>query len=242
MSNHRLAQPRVALYKAHALLQLIQNALGFLGAAACCVAHVHLDQARPNRGKVRNERRFERGLLRRGHHHVELRAALLRVVDLLDAVGPLERCGRVPRIHQHHRVPDGTDPLAEQLIVFLAVSLPDHVVHHPEERVLFPQPLLLEEVSECIDQRGDRLAFEPTHEHVGLAYVRRAPLLQPLAHGQPVLLFPAGEEELDDVAVDRDVHRERDLALRHQLGVAMEERMNVSSIVDLFHRVARQLR
>jgi hypothetical protein len=50
------------------------------------LAHVHLGKARLDRAEVIDERRFEGGLLaavRRGHHHIGLRAALLRVVDLL---------------------------------------------------------------------------------------------------------------------------------------------------------------
>eukprot|EP00964_Phaeocystis_antarctica_P020320 scaffold11228_cov65-Phaeocystis_antarctica.AAC.2 len=90
-----------------------------------------------DRVRVIDERLIERGLLRRGHHHVELRAALLRVVDLLDAVGALERCGRVPRLQQQHRVPDGADAVAQPLDVVvrrceLPRGLPDHKVAHPE--------------------------------------------------------------------------------------------------------------
>eukprot|EP00964_Phaeocystis_antarctica_P070293 scaffold42781_cov68-Phaeocystis_antarctica.AAC.4 len=191
---------------------MTSNALGILGVAALGGAHVHLGQARLDREEVTDERHFERGLLRRGHHHVELRTALLRVVDLLDAVGALERGGRVPRLHQQHRVPDGADALAEQRQVGLHVGLPDHVVAHPEERVLLLQPLLLEEVGERVEQRGDRRVEEPAHEHGGLAHVRRPPLLQPLAHGQLVLLGPEGDEELVDVAVLRVVLGELGLA------------------------------
>ena len=40
----------------------------------------YLGQARLDRVEAAVDKRlFERGLLRRGHHHVELRAALLRV-------------------------------------------------------------------------------------------------------------------------------------------------------------------
>eukprot|EP00964_Phaeocystis_antarctica_P025965 scaffold14612_cov63-Phaeocystis_antarctica.AAC.3 len=177
LRDQRLAQQaddqRVARDEAHALLQLAQNGLGFLGLEACGGAHVHLGQARLDRVEVMDECRFEGGLLRRGHRHVELRAALLRVVDLLDAVGALERGRRVPRLHQQHRVPDGADALAEPRQVGLHVGLPDHVVAHPEERVLLPQPLLLEEVGERVEQRGDRCVEEPAHEHGGLAHVRR---------------------------------------------------------------------
>eukprot|EP00964_Phaeocystis_antarctica_P010032 scaffold5478_cov63-Phaeocystis_antarctica.AAC.8 len=176
LSDQRLAQQaddlRVTRDEAHVLLQLVQNGLGILEVAACGGAHVHLGQAHLDRVEVTDERHFERGLLRRGHHHIELRAALLRVVDLLDAVGALERCGRVPRLHQQHSVPDSTDAVAEQRQVGLHVGLPDHVVAHPEVRVLLPQPLLLEEVSERVEQRGDRRVEEPAHEHVGLAHVR----------------------------------------------------------------------
>eukprot|EP00964_Phaeocystis_antarctica_P033844 scaffold19200_cov60-Phaeocystis_antarctica.AAC.4 len=232
LSDQRLAQQaadqRVALDEAHALLQFVQNGLGILGVAALGFAHVHLGQARQDRLEVRAEaqRRFEGGLLRRGHHHIELRAALLCVVDLLDAVGALERCGRVPRLHQQHRVPDGAYALAEPRQVGLHVGLPDHVVAHPEERVLLPQPLLLEEVSERVEQRVDRRVEEPAHEHGGLAHVRRAPRLQPLAHGQLVHLFPAGDEVLVGVAVDRPAV---EVLVCGYLGV------------DLLHRVARQL-
>eukprot|EP00964_Phaeocystis_antarctica_P163605 scaffold140063_cov127-Phaeocystis_antarctica.AAC.1 len=86
-----------------------------------CSSSPRMRLARLDRKEVFDERLFECGLLRRGHHHVELRAALLRVVDLRDAVGALERCGRVPRLHQQHRVPDGTDALAEQRQVGLHV-------------------------------------------------------------------------------------------------------------------------
>eukprot|EP00964_Phaeocystis_antarctica_P073186 scaffold44884_cov60-Phaeocystis_antarctica.AAC.2 len=196
-------------------------------------AHVHLGQARLDRVEVFDERHFERGLLRRGHHHVELRAALLRVVDLLDAVGALERCGRVPRLHQQHRVPDGADALAEQRQVGLHVGLPDHVIAHPEERALLPQPLLLEEVSERVEQRVDRRVEEPAHKHGGPAHVRRPLLLQPLAHGQVVLLFPGCHQELLDVAVESLVLGELGLAR-----LLVERNLGV----DLLHRVARQLR
>eukprot|EP00964_Phaeocystis_antarctica_P028398 scaffold16014_cov62-Phaeocystis_antarctica.AAC.3 len=159
----------------------------------------------------------------------------LRVIDLLDAVGALE-FGRVPRLHQQHRVPEGADAVAKVRQVGLNVVLPDHEVAHPEERVLLPQSLLLDEAIERVEQRGDRRLEEPAHEHVGLPHVQRLLVLQPLAHGQFVLLFPESDEELVDVAVDRDVHRERELALRHQLGVAL-----LHLGVDLLHRVARQL-
>eukprot|EP00964_Phaeocystis_antarctica_P008561 scaffold4619_cov59-Phaeocystis_antarctica.AAC.2 len=142
------------------------------------------------------------------------------------------RCGRVPRLHQQHRVPDGADALAEQRQVGAHVGLPDHVVAHPEERVLLPQPLLLEEVGERVEQRGDRRVEGPAHEHGGLAHVRRPLLLQPLAHGQPVLLFPEGEEVLVDVAVL--------CVVLGVLGLACLVERNVS--VDLLHCVARQLR
>eukprot|EP00964_Phaeocystis_antarctica_P057659 scaffold34140_cov62-Phaeocystis_antarctica.AAC.3 len=179
-----------------------------------------------------DEHPFIGSLLRRGHHHIELRAALLRVVDLRDAVGALERCGRVPRLHQQHRVPDGADALAEVRQVGLDVGLPDHVVAHPEERVLLPQPLLLDEVGKRVEQRGDRRVEEPTHEHGGLAHVRRLLLPQPLAHGQLVLLGPEGDEELVDVAVLRYVLGELGLAR-----LLVERNIGV----DLLHRVARQL-
>eukprot|EP00964_Phaeocystis_antarctica_P078137 scaffold48591_cov51-Phaeocystis_antarctica.AAC.1 len=181
LSDQRLAQQaddlRVARDEAHALLQLVQNGLGILGVAALGGAHVHLGQAGLDRVEVIDECHFERDLLRKRHHHVELRAALLRVVDLLDAVGALERCGlhqhgsiSSPRLHQQHRVPDGADAVAEQRQVGLDVGLPGHVVAHPEERVLLPQPLLLEEVSERVEQRVDRRVEEPAHEHGGLAH------------------------------------------------------------------------
>eukprot|EP00964_Phaeocystis_antarctica_P096234 scaffold62575_cov60-Phaeocystis_antarctica.AAC.1 len=113
LSDQRLTQQaddqRVALDEAHALLKLVQNALGIFRVAARGGAHVHLGQAHLDRAEFVDERRFEGGLLRRGHHHIELRTALLRVVDLRDAVGALERCRRVPRLHQQHRVPDGAD-------------------------------------------------------------------------------------------------------------------------------------
>ena len=180
----RLAQQaddqRVAREDAHAQLHLIQDGLSNLGAEARGGAHVHLVQARLDRVEVIEERRFERRLLRRGHHRVELRAALMRVVDLLDAVGALERVGLVPRIHQQHRVPDGADALAEQRQV-ASRSPAQHVVAHPEERVLHPQPLLLEEVSERVEQRGDRRVGAKDHDHGGLGHVRRSLLLQPLA-------------------------------------------------------------
>eukprot|EP00964_Phaeocystis_antarctica_P020324 scaffold11228_cov65-Phaeocystis_antarctica.AAC.6 len=242
LSDQRLAQQaddkRVALDEAHALLQLVQNGLGILFIAALGGAYVHLGQARLDRAKVVDERHFERGLLRRAHHHIELRAALLRVVDLRDAVGALERCGRVPRLHQQHRVPDGADAVAEPRQVGLDVGLPDHVVAHPEERVLLPQPLLLEEVGERVEQRGDRRVEEPAHEHGGLAHVRRIPLLQPLAHGQPVprlallALGLEGDVELVDVAVLRVVLGELGLTFH-----IVERYLGV----DLLHRVARQL-
>eukprot|EP00964_Phaeocystis_antarctica_P066563 scaffold40240_cov54-Phaeocystis_antarctica.AAC.2 len=220
---------------------MTSDGLGFLGLEARGGAHVHLGQASLDRVEVRDERRFERGLLRRGHHHVELCAALLRVVDLRDAVGALERCGRVPWLHQQHRVPDGADAVAEprQVLLGLDLSLPDHVVAHPEERVLLPQPLLLEEVAERVEQRGDRRVEEPAHEHGGFAHVRRPLLLQPLAHGQPVprlALLALGleaDEELVDVAV-----------LLYALGVLglacllVERNLGV----ELLHRVVRQLR
>eukprot|EP00964_Phaeocystis_antarctica_P140056 scaffold104844_cov54-Phaeocystis_antarctica.AAC.1 len=235
LSDQRLAQQaddqRVARDEAHALLQLIQNGLVFLGVVACGGAHVHLGQARLDRKEVFDEHPFIGSLLRRGHHHVELRAALLRVVDLLDAVGALERGGRVPRLHQQHRVPYGADAVAEQLQVGVHVGLPDHVVAHPEERVLLPQPLLLEEVGERVEQRGDRRGEGPAHEHGSFAH--------PLAHGHPVprlallALGLEGGEEPVDVAV-----------LRYALGVLGLARLLVDRNlgVELLHRVARQPR
>eukprot|EP00964_Phaeocystis_antarctica_P037408 scaffold21360_cov65-Phaeocystis_antarctica.AAC.7 len=163
-------------------------------------------------------------LLLCAHHHVERRAADLGVVDLLDAVGALERLRLVPRLQQQHCVPDGTDAVAEQRQVGAHVGLPDHVVAHPEERVLLRQPLLLEEVSERVEQRGDRRVKEPAHKDVGLAH--------PLAHGQRILLFPAGDVELVDVAVFHVVLWELGLAR-----LLVERDVGV----DLLHRVARQL-
>eukprot|EP00964_Phaeocystis_antarctica_P067185 scaffold40657_cov54-Phaeocystis_antarctica.AAC.5 len=128
-------------------------------------------------------------------------AARLRVVDLLDAVGALQGLRIVPRLHQQHRVPDGADAVAEEDQIILDVVLPDNVVAHPEERVLRPQPLLLEELVEGVEQRFDRRVEEPAHEHGGLAHVRRPLRVQPLTHGQPVHRFPEGEEVLVDVAV-----------------------------------------
>eukprot|EP00964_Phaeocystis_antarctica_P030103 scaffold16965_cov69-Phaeocystis_antarctica.AAC.2 len=73
----------------------------------------------------------------------------------------LERLWVVPRLQKQHRVPENADAVTEVRQVGLDVSLPDHVVAHPEERVLLPQPLLLEEVGERIEQRGDRRVEEP---------------------------------------------------------------------------------
>eukprot|EP00964_Phaeocystis_antarctica_P048380 scaffold28009_cov55-Phaeocystis_antarctica.AAC.6 len=214
----------VALRKSHVAVELVEDGFRFFGAAALGVAHVHLAHASFDRAEVLDERRFERGLLRRGHHHIELRAARLRVVDLLDAIGPLEGLRIVPRLHQQHRVPDGADAVAEERQLLLDIGLPDHVVAHPEESVLRPQPLLLEELVEGVEQRFDRRVEEPAHEYVGLAHVRRPLLVKPLAHGQPVHRFQEGEEVLVDVAVLRVV--------RGVLGVVT---------VDLLHCVARQL-
>eukprot|EP00964_Phaeocystis_antarctica_P116619 scaffold80545_cov53-Phaeocystis_antarctica.AAC.1 len=153
--------------------------------------------------------------------------------NLLDAVGALERLRVVPRLQQQHRVPDGADAVAEQRQIGAHVGLPHHVVAHPEERVLLRQPLLLEEVSERVEQRGDRRVEEPAHKDVGLAHVRRTLRLQPLAHGQRVLLFRAVDVELVDVAVFHVVLGELGLAcdlVAWDVGV------------DLLHRVARQLR
>eukprot|EP00964_Phaeocystis_antarctica_P128883 scaffold92704_cov59-Phaeocystis_antarctica.AAC.2 len=196
------------------------------GAIARCshLPHVHPRHPCPYRIEVLDERHFERSLLLRTHHHVERCAARLRVVDLLDAVGALERQRVVPRLHQQHRAPDGADALAEPLQLLLDIGLPDHVVAHPEERVLLPQPILLEKVAERVEQRVDRRVEEPTHEHGGLAH--------PLAHGQLVHLFPEGEEVLVDVAVLCDVLGE--------LGLACDLVARDHG-VDLFHRVARQL-
>eukprot|EP00964_Phaeocystis_antarctica_P161479 scaffold133389_cov70-Phaeocystis_antarctica.AAC.1 len=254
LSDQRLAHQaddhRVALVEAHALLQLVKDVSLIMSIAAvrlpigeprpreqlgrCShLPHVHLGQARYDRVKVLDERHFKRGLLRRRHHQIELRAAHLRVVDLLDAVGALERCGIVPRLQQHHRVPDGADDVAEQRQVGAHVGLPDSAVAIPEEGVLLPQPLLLEEVGEPVEQRVDRRFEVPAHEHGGLAHVRRPLRLQPLAHGQPVLPFRAGVVELFDVAVDHVV-----------LGELGPSRLLIERdlSVDLLHRVARQLR
>eukprot|EP00964_Phaeocystis_antarctica_P105280 scaffold70325_cov66-Phaeocystis_antarctica.AAC.2 len=170
-------------------------------------------------------------LLCRTHDHVELRSAGLHV----SLIGALERLGRVPRLHQQHRVPEGADAVAERLEVRVDVGLPDHVVAHPEEHILLPQPVLLDEATERVEQRVDLRLEEPAHEHVGQAHVRRVLALQPLAHGQVVLLFPAGDVVLVDVAVDRDAHGERGLALRHPLDVDL-----LHLGVDLLYRVARQ--
>eukprot|EP00964_Phaeocystis_antarctica_P020779 scaffold11500_cov44-Phaeocystis_antarctica.AAC.3 len=200
----------------------------------CCshLPHVHPRQPLLDRVEVDvagapmcHQRPLEGLLLRRAHHHVERCAADLGVVDLLDAVGALERLGVVPRLQQQHRVPDGTDAVAEQRQVGAHVGLPDHVVAHPEERVLLPQPLLLEEVGERVEQRCERRVEEPAHEDGGLAHVRRPLRLQPLAHGQRVLPFPEGDVELVDVAVFHVVLGEVGLAG-----------------VGLLHRVGRQLR
>ena len=153
------------------------------------------------------------------------------MVDLRDAVRAPERCRRVPRLHQQHRVADGADALAEVRQVGLDVGLPDHVVAHPEEGVLLPQPLLLEEVGERVEQRLDPRGEEPALEHGGLAHVRRPLLLQPLAHGHLVHLFPGCHQDLLDVAVHLDV-----------LGVLGLARLLVDRDlgVDLLHRVRRQ--
>eukprot|EP00964_Phaeocystis_antarctica_P029188 scaffold16449_cov38-Phaeocystis_antarctica.AAC.2 len=207
----------------------------------CCshLPHVHPRQPRLNRvegafaAAISCHQRPLKGLpLLRAHHHVERCAAHLGVVDLLDAVGALERLRVVPRLQQQHRVPDGADAVAELRQVGPHVGLPDHVVAHPEERVLLPQPLLLEEVAERVEQRGDRRVEEPAHEDGGLAHMQRPLRQQPLAHGQLVLLFPAGDVELVDVAVFHVVLGELGLArllIERDIGV------------DLLHRVARQL-
>eukprot|EP00964_Phaeocystis_antarctica_P061574 scaffold36811_cov63-Phaeocystis_antarctica.AAC.2 len=206
--------------------------------------HVHPRQPRLDRKEVVvvavlsvHQRPLKGLLLLRAHHHVERCAADLGVVDLFDAVGALERLRVVPRLQQQHRVPDGSDAVAEQRQVGLHVGLPDHVVAHPEERVLVPQPLLREEVGERVEQRGDRRVEEPARKDGGLAHVRRPLRLQPLAHGQLVLLFRAGDVELVDVAVFHDVLGERLLAQLHHLGVDL-----LHLGVNLLHRVARQLR
>eukprot|EP00964_Phaeocystis_antarctica_P078438 scaffold48789_cov70-Phaeocystis_antarctica.AAC.2 len=200
----------------------------------CCshLPYVHLRQPRLDRKEVVvvavlsvHQRQLKGLLLLRTHDHVERCAADLGVVDLLDAVGALERLRVVIWLQQQHRVPNGTDAVAEQRQVGAHVGLPDHVIAHPEERVLVPQPLLLEEVSEPVEQRGDRRVEEPAHKDCGRAHVRRLLALQPLAHGQLVLPFPEGDVELVDVAVFHVVLGEVGLAG-----------------VGLLHRVARQLR
>eukprot|EP00964_Phaeocystis_antarctica_P098377 scaffold64387_cov64-Phaeocystis_antarctica.AAC.5 len=194
----------VALVKAHALLQLVQNVglvlriaavrlsigeerlrypkgvavaecgvKGYSGAGvlthteqpecnqagAALLAHLpHVHPRQPLLDRVEvvadsqsvHQRPLKGLLLRRAHDHVERCAADLGVVDLLDAVGALERLRVVPRLQQQHRVPNGTDAVAEVRQVGAHVGLPDHVVAHPEERVLVPQPLLLEEVAERV--------------------------------------------------------------------------------------------
>eukprot|EP00964_Phaeocystis_antarctica_P005506 scaffold3011_cov32-Phaeocystis_antarctica.AAC.2 len=206
----------------------------------CCshLPHVHPRQPLLDRAEgavavpTCHQRPLKGLLLLRAHHHVERRAADLGVVDLLDAVGALERLRVVPRLQEQHRVPDGTDAVAEQLQLGAHVGLADHVVAHPEERLLLPQPLLLEEVSERVEQRGDRRGEGPAHEHVGLPHVWRLLALQPLAHGQLVLLLRAADVELVDVAVFHVVLGELGLArllVERDLGV------------HLLHRVARQL-
>eukprot|EP00964_Phaeocystis_antarctica_P007152 scaffold3867_cov59-Phaeocystis_antarctica.AAC.2 len=201
--------------------------------------HVHPRQPRLDRKEVVvvavlsvHQRQLKGLLLLRAHHHIERCAADLGVVDLLDAVGALERLRVVPRPCLEHRVPDATDAVAEQRQVRAHVGLPDHVVAHPEERVLLPQPLLLEEVGERVEQRGDRRVEAPAHKDIGVAHVRRPLRLQPLAHGQLVLLFRAGDVELVDVAVFHVVLGELGLARLH-----IERDVGV----DLLHRVARQL-
>eukprot|EP00964_Phaeocystis_antarctica_P018462 scaffold10206_cov63-Phaeocystis_antarctica.AAC.4 len=204
----------------------------------CCshLPHVHPRQPRLDRleatVRIVHQRPLKGLLLLRAHHHVERCAADLGVVDLLDAVGALERLRGVPRLHQQHRVPNGTDAVAKQLQVGAHVGLSDHVVAHPEEGVLLPQPLLLEEVSERVEQRGDRRVEELAHKDGGLAHVRRPLRPQPLAHGQLVLLLRAGDVELVDVAVFHGVLGE--LGLTRDL---IERDVGV----DLLHRVARQL-
>eukprot|EP00964_Phaeocystis_antarctica_P077830 scaffold48360_cov60-Phaeocystis_antarctica.AAC.2 len=249
LSDQRLAQQAddllVALDEAHALLQLIQNGLGVFGLHALSGAHVHLGQARLDRAEVIDERRIERGLLRRGHHHVELGAARLRVVDLLDAVGALERCGRVPRLQQQHRAPDGAHAVAQPLDIVvrrceLPRGLPDHVVAHPELGVEW-QLLLPQELAQRVDQRRQRGIEEPAHEHGGLAHVRRPLLLQPLAHGQPVHLGRLGDVELVGVAVIFGVGRELGRTLR-VLGdgvIALLDRRDGSNFRLASHGLAR---
>eukprot|EP00964_Phaeocystis_antarctica_P037405 scaffold21360_cov65-Phaeocystis_antarctica.AAC.4 len=147
----------------------------------CCshLPHVHPRQSHLDRveaavsGPKCHQRPLKGPLLRRAHHHIERCAADLGVVDLLDAVGALERLRVFPRLQQQHRVPNSADAVAEQRQVGAHVGLPDHVVAHPEERVLLRQPLLLEEVSERVEQRGDRRVEGPAHKDVGLAHVRR---------------------------------------------------------------------
>eukprot|EP00964_Phaeocystis_antarctica_P013826 scaffold7583_cov64-Phaeocystis_antarctica.AAC.4 len=102
-----------------------------------------------------------------------------------------------------------------------------------DSRSFLASPLLLDEAIERVEQRGDRRLEEPAHKNVGLAHVRRLPDLQPLAHGQLVLFFPAGDELLVDVAVERDVLGE--LRLTRLL---VERNLGV----NLLHRVAGQLR
>eukprot|EP00964_Phaeocystis_antarctica_P047223 scaffold27314_cov42-Phaeocystis_antarctica.AAC.1 len=98
----------------------------------CCshLPHVHPRQPRLDRveavGPRARQRPLKGLLLRRAHHHVERRAADLGVVDLLDAVGALERLRVVPRLQQQHSVPDGANAVAEPLQVGAHVGLPDH--------------------------------------------------------------------------------------------------------------------
>eukprot|EP00964_Phaeocystis_antarctica_P156245 scaffold125831_cov18-Phaeocystis_antarctica.AAC.1 len=82
-------------------------------------------------------------------------------------------------------------------------------------------------MGERVEQRGDRRVEEPAHKDGGLAHVWRPLRLQPLAHGQLVLLFRAGDVELVDVAVFHVVLGELGLArllVERDLGV------------DLLHR------
>eukprot|EP00964_Phaeocystis_antarctica_P133072 scaffold97252_cov64-Phaeocystis_antarctica.AAC.4 len=137
-------------------------------------------------------------------------------------------------------MPDGTDAVAEPLQVSVDVGLADHVVAHPEERVLLPQPLLLEKVAERVEQCGKWRVEEPAHKHGGLAHVRRVPRPQPLAYGVPVLLLPAGDEVLVNVAVERFVLGE--LGLAPPCPTPCSPAFPPGSLgVDLPHSVARQL-
>mmetsp|Transcript_19783 Transcript_19783/g.58878 ORF Transcript_19783/g.58878 Transcript_19783/m.58878 type:complete len:236 (+) Transcript_19783:38-745(+) len=180
----------VALCQANLPLQLAQDLLRVFRVAALRLAHIHLGQLLRDRLKVIHQRRLERRLLLRAHHHLEASARRLRVEHLLDAVRAQQRLWGVPRLHEQNRVADGADAVAEPLdVVHRDAELPrrlaDHKVTDPElgvGRQLWVEPQVL---PQGVHQRRERRLEEPAHKDGGDAHTWVAALVRVSQYALP---------------------------------------------------------